>query len=76
MNSNPNQMDWEKMEKKMEVERIGYRLVEKEEEQYIGAKVASWELDLKLREGHFELIASKTQESLKVIRKFISEAAK
>jgi uncharacterized protein YfaS (alpha-2-macroglobulin family) len=44
------QLDWNKMN----VDNIGYRLVEQSEKQYIGGKVASWDLELKPRPQHVD----------------------
>ena len=38
----------------MQVENIGYRLVEQNEKQYVGKEVAHWEQDLEPRERHFD----------------------
>ena len=48
--SAPNQLDWQKLD----VANIGYRLVEKDQKQYIGEKVASWDLELQPRPNHFD----------------------
>jgi uncharacterized protein YfaS (alpha-2-macroglobulin family) len=44
------QLDWNKMN----VQNIGYRLVQQQENQYLGARVASWGLDLKPRPEHVD----------------------
>jgi uncharacterized protein YfaS (alpha-2-macroglobulin family) len=44
------QVDWNKTN----IQNIGYRLVEQQENVYIGAKVASWGLDLKPRPEHVD----------------------
>ena len=46
----PKQLDWQQMN----VGDIGYRLVVKDQKQYIGKKVASWEMPLKPRPNHFD----------------------
>ena len=46
----PKQLDWQKIN----IADIGYRLVEANQQQYVGAKVASWDLELKPRDEHFD----------------------
>jgi hypothetical protein len=48
--SNPRQLDGNKLN----LAGIGYRLVEQNETQYLGAKVATWGLDLEPRPNHFD----------------------
>ena len=49
--ANPgNQIDWTKVN----LGQIGYRLVEQQQNQYITAKVAEWNLDLKPRPNHVD----------------------
>lgn len=48
--SKPRNVDWQKIN----VDQIGYRLVQNNEMQYLGAKAASWDLDLTPREKHFD----------------------
>jgi len=48
--SKPNQMDWQKLN----LDNIGYRLVDQNERQYIKGKAAQWEMDLEPREKHFD----------------------
>jgi len=50
LKSAPNQVDWNKMN----VADFGYRLVQQNEQQYIGARVATWDLDLKPRPNHVD----------------------
>ena len=50
LKSNPSQLDWEKIN----IDNIGYRLVEKNEKQYLGREVASWEMALEPRDKHFD----------------------
>ncbi len=50
LKSRPNQLDWQKIN----IGDIGYRLVQENQQQYLGAKVASWDLDLKPRPEHFD----------------------
>jgi uncharacterized protein YfaS (alpha-2-macroglobulin family) len=44
------QLDWNKIQ----IGNIGYRLVEQNERQYLGARVAGWDLDLKPRPTHVD----------------------
>jgi len=44
------QLDWNKMN----IANIGYRLVEQQEKQYIGEKVAGWDMELKPRPEHVD----------------------
>ncbi len=46
----PRNIDWGKIN----VENIGYRLVTENQTQYLGEKAASWSLDLKPREKHYD----------------------
>ena len=48
--SNPNQLDWEKLN----IANIGYRLVQKDERKYVGQRVEAWDVDLKPRPMHFD----------------------
>src|SRR5262249_25556856 len=48
LKSSPNQIDWNRMN----IADIGHRLVQQNEQQYVGAQVAAWNLDLKPRPGH------------------------
>ena len=50
LKSSPAQLDWNKMN----VADFGYRLVQQNELQYVGAKVAAWDLELKPRPGHVD----------------------
>ena len=50
LKSNPRSLDW----KKMNIGNIGYRLVEQNEQKYIGRKVAAWTMNLKPRKMHFD----------------------
>ncbi|MCE5325169.1 MAG: alpha-2-macroglobulin, partial [Planctomycetaceae bacterium] len=47
---NPRRMEYQKIN----IADIGYRLVYENEAQYIGAKVAGWDLDLMPRAAHFD----------------------
>ena len=47
----PNRLDWEKVD----IANLGYRLVEKNQKQYLSEKpVAEWDLDLKPRPNHWD----------------------
>src|SRR5579884_2671278 len=50
LKSNPKQLNWEEIG----IDNIGWRLVEKNQNQYRGKQVASWDLDLTPREKHFD----------------------
>ncbi|MBU4122816.1 alpha-2-macroglobulin [bacterium] len=50
LKSNPEEIDWEKMD----INNIGYLLVKEHGEKYIGRKVAEWSLGLKSRPNHFD----------------------
>lgn len=50
LRSRPRTLEWQNMQ----VEDIGYRLVQQNQQEYIGEKVAEWGLDLEPRPGHFD----------------------
>jgi uncharacterized protein YfaS (alpha-2-macroglobulin family) len=50
LKSRPGQLDWEKLD----IGNLGYRLVEKDQKQYLGKEVARWKLDLEPRPNHFD----------------------
>ncbi|HTN73824.1 MAG TPA: alpha-2-macroglobulin, partial [Pirellulaceae bacterium] len=50
LKSDPGQLNWEQLN----IDNIGYRLVEKNEQKYLGDKVAQWKLPLVPRAGHFD----------------------
>src|SRR5262249_1791006 len=50
LKSNPGRLQWEKTN----IGNIGYRLVEQNERQYLGAKVAAWDRALKPRPEHVD----------------------
>ncbi len=50
LKSNPQKIDWQKIN----IADIGYRLVQENETQYLGDRVAQWSLDLEPREKHFD----------------------
>lgn len=50
LKADPKQLDWQKLD----INQLGYRLVEQNEKQYVGEQVASWKLDLDPRPRHFD----------------------
>ncbi len=50
LKSSPGQLDWNKFN----IQNIGHRLVDEGQAQYLGDKVASWDLDLKPRPNHVD----------------------
>jgi len=50
LESRPNQLDWNRLQ----IENIGYRIVQQNEEKYRGEKVAEWILELTPRPHHFD----------------------
>ncbi|MCE9545631.1 MAG: alpha-2-macroglobulin, partial [Planctomycetia bacterium] len=50
LKSNPQQLDWQKVN----IADLGYRLVQENQKQYVGRKVANWDLDLQPRKNHFD----------------------
>jgi tetratricopeptide (TPR) repeat protein len=50
LNSKPAQLDWQRLN----VADLGYRLVQQNEKEYLGAEVANWKLDLEPRDNHFD----------------------
>ncbi|MGH7172674.1 MAG: MG2 domain-containing protein, partial [Gemmataceae bacterium] len=50
LESNPGRPDWNAMN----IGNIGYRLVEQNQQQYLGDKVAAWNVDLKPRPAHVD----------------------
>ncbi len=50
LQANPNRLDWNQVD----VGNIGYRLVELQQNQYVGKQVASWDLELKPRPKHVD----------------------
>lgn len=50
LKSSPNQVDWQKLN----IADVGYRLVQENQQQYVGARVATWDLDLKPRPAHVD----------------------
>ncbi len=50
LKSSPAQLDWQKMN----IQDIGHRIVVENQQQYVGAKVAEWQLPLKPRPNHVD----------------------
>jgi uncharacterized protein YfaS (alpha-2-macroglobulin family) len=50
LKSDPGQLDWQKIQ----IQNIGWRLVQNNETKYIGEKVADWSLELEPRPKHFD----------------------
>ena len=50
LKSNPRKLDWQKLD----IGNLGYRLVDQNQKQYVGERVAAWDLDLKPRPNHFD----------------------
>ncbi|NUQ65716.1 MAG: alpha-2-macroglobulin, partial [Pirellulales bacterium] len=48
--SRPQELDWDMLN----LENIGYRIVEQNQQKYLGEQVAAWKLDLEPREKHFD----------------------
>lgn len=52
--SRPNELDWQQLQ----IDNIGWRVVENNEEKYVGDEVASWDVDLKPRVGHLDRLVT------------------
>jgi len=50
LKSSPKQVDWQKLQ----IDHIGYQLVNGNQQKYLGEKMAEWSLDVKPRENHFD----------------------
>ncbi len=50
LQSKPKQLDWQQMN----ISDVGYRLVQDQQNKYVGAEVANWKLDLQPRDKHFD----------------------
>ena len=50
LKSDPGRTDW----KKINLNNIGWRMVQEAEPKYLGARVARWSLDLEPRDNHFD----------------------
>ncbi len=48
--SRPRQLDWERVN----IENLGWRLIQRNQRQYLRGQVAAWKLDLAPRENHFD----------------------
>ena len=48
--SKPAQLDWQKIQ----IDNIGYQIVEANQKKYLGARVAQWSLELEPRPQHFD----------------------
>ncbi|MCK9266340.1 MG2 domain-containing protein [bacterium] len=56
LKSKPKTLDWDKMN----IQDVGYRLITKNQKEYIGKQVASWELKLQPKEKHFDKVITVT----------------
>ncbi|MAT69337.1 MAG: alpha-2-macroglobulin [Planctomycetaceae bacterium] len=50
LTSNPRELSWEQLQ----IDNLGYRLVTKDQQQYVGAEAARWTLPLEPRSNHFD----------------------
>ncbi|HEY2759139.1 MAG TPA: MG2 domain-containing protein, partial [Pirellulales bacterium] len=50
LKSSPKQLDWQKLN----VEDLGYRLVQEKQQEYVGEEAARWKLPLEPRDKHFD----------------------
>jgi uncharacterized protein YfaS (alpha-2-macroglobulin family) len=50
LKSRPNQLDWERLN----IQDFGFRLVQQNEQKYLGEKVATWDLELEPRAAHVD----------------------
>jgi hypothetical protein len=50
LKSRPKRLEWDQIN----ISELGYRLVTKNQTQYLGEKVANWSVDLAPREKHFD----------------------
>ena len=50
LKSRPKQIDWQKLQ----IDNIGYRLVQQNETKYLGETVAEWSLELEPRDNHYD----------------------
>ncbi len=50
VNTKPQQLDWQKLQ----IDNIGWRIVEQDEKKYLGEKVADWKLAVEPRGKHFD----------------------
>ncbi len=56
LESNPKQLDWQKLD----IENIGYQLVQGNQAKYLGAETARWKLPLKSPADHFDALETVT----------------
>lgn len=52
--SRPRELDWNKLN----LDQVGYRLVQLDQDKYVGDEVARWKVDLEPRENHFDRITT------------------
>lgn len=50
LKSDPQQLDWQKLQ----LDQIGFRIVQQNESKYLGRRVAGWDLPLEPRADHFD----------------------
>jgi len=50
LKSNPQNVDWQQIQ----LDQVGYRLVQENQIRYLAARNAEWSVDLEPREGHFD----------------------
>ncbi|HUY36157.1 MAG TPA: MG2 domain-containing protein [Pirellulales bacterium] len=50
LRTRPGELDWQRLN----VQDIGYQIVQRDQRQYVGRQVAAWDLDLQPRERHFD----------------------
>jgi alpha-2-macroglobulin len=50
LKSNPRELDWQQLQ----IDNLGYRLVEENQQKYVGEQVAQWNVDLEPRPEHFD----------------------
>jgi uncharacterized protein YfaS (alpha-2-macroglobulin family) len=50
LKTRPGQLDWQRLN----IQDIGYQIVQRDQGQYVGERVAAWNLDLVPRERHFD----------------------
>ena len=48
--SHPSQFDWEKIQ----IQNLGWKMIQNNQPQYIGEQVAQWSVDLEPRQNHFD----------------------
>ncbi|HEV3006074.1 MAG TPA: alpha-2-macroglobulin family protein, partial [Pirellulales bacterium] len=50
LKTRPGQLDWQRLN----IQDIGYQIVQRDQQQYVGERVAAWDLDLEPRARHFD----------------------